>query len=312
MVAPGYLAFISKLAPKENISAYIGCNFISYMIGLLGGSIVFGIIVAYVGVDLRMPYFFYGILISFALLLFFAFIIYYRTWGQDVIERAKKIREMEEGVKEDWGASDEYKEPIMFKIFDQKFVTVVPLLLVPVVLFGTFSFGTFNYIGPEEEVEEIPFDINDYIVTEGSSFDFAGDLVQGGSDSEIIIIEVGEGELLDEGELLKSISFLLTWEDEGNEGLLGQHQNPPDEFSITASLDENNTKTDSGSNPQDGEGSLELTFDFTHESAESVIGTGEWMWEVTLENVGDFTSPRFTDNSNSYTLVVTTEIYSPE
>jgi MFS family permease len=312
MVAPGYLAFISKLAPKENISAYIGCNFISYMIGLLGGSIVFGLIVAYVGVDLGMPYFFYGILISFALMLFFAFIIYYRTWGQDVIERARKIREMEEGVDKGLGVSDDYKEPRMFVIFDHKLTTVVPLLLIPVVLFGTFSYGTFSYIGPEEEVEEIPFDIDNYLVIEGSSFDFPGDLVEGASDSESIIIEVGEGEYLDEGELLKSITFMLTWEDEGDEGVVGQHQNPPDEFSIMASLDENNTKTDSGSNPQGGEGSLELSFDFTHESAESASGTGEWVVEVTLENVGDFTSPRFSDNSNSYNLLVTTEIYSLE
>ena len=98
LVAPGYLAFISKLAPKENVSAYIGCNFISYMIGLLGGTIVFGLVVAYVAVELEMPYFFYGILIAFGLFLMFAFTIYYQTWGQDVIARARKIREEEEGI----------------------------------------------------------------------------------------------------------------------------------------------------------------------------------------------------------------------
>jgi MFS family permease len=48
IVAPGYMAFVSKLATKEKVSAYVGCNFISYMIGLLGGTIVFGSIVVYV------------------------------------------------------------------------------------------------------------------------------------------------------------------------------------------------------------------------------------------------------------------------
>ena len=35
IIAPGYMAFVSKLAPKEEVSAYVGCNFISYLIGLL-------------------------------------------------------------------------------------------------------------------------------------------------------------------------------------------------------------------------------------------------------------------------------------
>ncbi|MEE9151993.1 MAG: MFS transporter, partial [Thermoplasmata archaeon] len=64
IIAPGYMAFVSKLAPKEKVSAYVGCNFISYLIGLLGGTFVFGLIVTYVGIELQMPHFFYGIILS--------------------------------------------------------------------------------------------------------------------------------------------------------------------------------------------------------------------------------------------------------
>jgi MFS family permease len=313
IIAPGYMAFVSKLAPKDKVSAYVGCNFLSYLIGLLGGTSVFGLILWFVGTELQMPHFFYGIIISIGLVLLIAFIMYYWTWGQDIIDRAKKIKELEEGVSEEKSIPSDYKEPFLFQLFENKLSVVICAILIPIVLVSTYSMGTMEFRDPfAEDDEVVPFDIDNYVIIEGSSFDFPGDLVEGGSDSESILIEVGDGEYLNDGELLKSIKFVLTWEDEGDEGVVGQHQNPPDEFSITVFLDENNTKTDSGSNPQGGEGSLELTFDFNHESAESVVGTGEWVWEVTLENVGDFASPRFTDNSNSYNLQVTTEIYSHE
>jgi len=306
MVAPGYLAFVSKLAPKENVSAYIGCNFISYMIGLLGGTFVFSLVVAYVGVDLMMPYFFYGILISFALILLFAFIIYYKTWGQDVIERARKIKEIEEGKTRDLGFPVDYKEPVMFRIFDQKISPIVPLLMVPLIIFGSYSFGTFDYIGPEDDEVPPPFNLDDYIIEDGSFFEFDGTLSEGDTTSETITIE------LNEKELLKSIAFELTWEDEGDEGIFNQWVNQPDRFSLTTSLEGNFTDTESGENPQGGQGSIMIEFEFDHDSAESVIGTGEWIVEVTLVSCGGFVNPLYTDDSNSYELVVITEVYIPK
>jgi hypothetical protein len=319
MVAPGYMAFVSKLAPKENVSAYIGCNFISYMIGLLGGTFVFGYIVAYVAVDIETPYLFYGILISFALVLFFAFIIYYKTWGQDVIERAKKIRALEEGEDKELGIPSDYKEPIMFRIFENRLTAVLPLLLVPIVLFGSYSFGTFHYIGPEEEVTP-PFTPDDYTIIDGSSFEFDGTLQEGNTASETIDIRIGEGEYLEEGELLKSITFDLTWEDEPDQdfgpfGLISL-ENQPDEFSLTVTEDDNYTETESDTNSQGSEGRITITFDFEHNTIESINGTGEWVVVVTLDYCGDFEDPTSfitdIDNSNNYELVVTTEIYTPK
>ncbi len=301
MVAPGYLAFISKLAPKENVSAYIGCNFISYMIGLLGGSIVFGLVVAYVGIDLGMPYMFYGILISFALLLFFAFIIYYRTWGQDVIERAKKIREMEEGIKEEWGTAEEYKEPILFRIFDQKLVTIVPLLLVPVVLFGTFSFGTFEYIGPEEEVEG-PFDWADgYELVDAETLAFDGDASENSQDE--VLIDIGE-------ENVKSISFTLTWTDEpADTGFI----NEADEFSLSVETP-NGTLYESESSTSSS-GKITVPISFNPESPIFEEGTGTYTVTVICGDCGDQHSMGplgliiRTDNGNTWDLSVDYDFY---
>ncbi len=306
IVAPGYMAFVSKLAVKEKVSAYVGCNFISYMVGLLGGTFVFGIIANYVGVEFEMPHFFYGILLAFGLALLIAFVIYYWTWGQDIIERAKRIKEMEEGIEYKSELPSEYKEPIMFRIFDNKLSVIICAILIPIVLFSTFTMGTLTFYPPEEEEEEPPFSLDDYIIIAGSSFGFDGTLQEGSSTSETVTTE------LNEGELLKSITFKLTWEDEGDQGPGQIWENQPDEFSMTASQGGNFTDTDSGENPQGGEGSLIITFEFDHESAESIIGTGEWLVEITLVSCGGFINPRFTDNSNSYDLVVTTEVYTPK
>jgi MFS family permease len=306
IVAPGYMAFVSKLAVKEKVSAYVGCNFISYMIGLLGGTFVFSLIVNYVGVQLEMPHFFYGILISFGLGLLIAFVIYYWTWGQDIIKRAKRIKELEEGIDEKSEIPSDYKEPIIFKIFDNKLSVIICAILIPVVLFSTFTMGSLTFYPPEEEIEEEPpFNVEDYIIIDGSSFTFDGTLQEGATTSETITIE------LNEGEFLKSITFELTWEDEGDEGLFGQWENQPDEFSMTASQGANSDTT-TGLNPQGGMGSITITFELDHDSAESINGTGKWIAEITLVNCGGFDIPLYTDNSNSYDLAVNTEVYAPE
>jgi MFS family permease len=219
MVAPGYLAFISKLAPKDNVSAYIGCNFISYMIGLLGGTIVFSLIVAKVAVEMQMPYFFYGILVSFGLFLFTLAVLYYNSWGQDVIARAKKIREEEEGKKEEVDKS--YVEPLIFRLYESKKIVIFPLLLIPIMLFSTFSLGTFIYIGPEEDIEVIPpTDWTKYNVVVGS-FEENGYLNE--NSEEELIFNITEPNVI-------SVTFTLTWQDEGD--VDNRHTNDPDYFSL--------------------------------------------------------------------------------
>ncbi|UCE75416.1 MAG: MFS transporter [Methanomassiliicoccales archaeon] len=321
IVAPGYMAFVSKLAVKEKVSAYVGCNFISYMIGLLGGTFVFSLIVNYVGVELEMPHFFYGILLAFGLGLLITFVIYYWTWGQDIIERAKKIKEMEEGTDEKSETPSDYKEPIIFQIFDNKLSVIVCAILIPIVLFSTFSMGTLTFYPPEEEEEELPaFNVEDYNIIDGTSFGFSGTLSEGGSASETITIYIGEGEYLEEGEFLKSIRFELSWEDEPDQNVgpfgLISLENQPDEFLMSVAEGENFTKEDTGTNPHGGEGRIEITFNFDHDTIESINGTGEWEVEVTLDYCGDFEDPTglYTevDNSNSYNLVAITEIYTPK
>jgi hypothetical protein len=314
MVAPGYLAFVSKLAPKDNVSAYIGCNFISYMIGLLGGSIVFGFIVAYVGVELARPYLFYGILISFALFLFIAFIIYYRTWGQDVIARAKKIRELEEGP-EKLAAMEEYTEPVMFRIFERREIVIFPMLMIPVVLFASFGMGTHTYIGPEEEDEEEGITLDDYTVVTGPVFEFSGDAQEQGDSQETVTILSGEGENIAEGDYLKSITFTLTWTDEdAGTGFT----NEPDEFSLKVETPNGTVFEEGPVSDNGGTGMVTISVKFMLEEAISGESTGTFTVTVICGVCGDEHSIgplgliTNADNGNEWDMMVTSDVYSPK
>lgn len=315
IVAPGYMAFVSKLAPKEKVSAYVGCNFISYMIGLLGGTFVFGMLATIIATEMEMPHFFYGVVVSFGLALLIAFTLYYWTWGQDIIKRAQKIKELEEGTDNELKVDTGYREPLMFRIFDKKTTVFACMLLIPVILISTFSMGALTFYGPEEDEEEIPpFIAENYNIIPGISDDFGGNLNEGGTTPETFNAE------MEENNFMQSITFELRWQDEEDIKRVGVSpltwENQPDEFSLTVTQGENFTKTDRGSNTHGSEGSITITFDFEHDNIESTNGTGEWLIEITLVNCGDFTNPplptTYPDSSNSFDLSITTEIYTPK
>jgi MFS family permease len=308
MVAPGYMAFVSKLAPKDNVSAYIGCNFISYMIGLFGGTLVFGLIVAYIAETLQMPYLFYGILISFALVLMFAFITYYKTWGKDVIERARKIRELEEGKDITPTMQDEKKEPFIFRLYETKIAGIAPLILVPIVIFASLSFGTFDYIGRDEDDEGSGPKLTDWsrwTVTDGGPLTSSGQLQEGASTVETI--SVGENNVL-------SIKFTLTWTDEPDQQYGPRtYYNEPDTFSIQAQApDGTESRSETGSNPQGGSGEISVTINFSPDKDPYLNGTGSYNVTIELIECGDFFSNGpigFTDTENSWELAVEYEYY---
>jgi MFS family permease len=319
MVAPGYYSFTSKLATEDKVSAYIGSTFISTLVGLALGSIVLGFLANYLVVNIQMPYFFLGIAISFSLVLFIGFITYYRMWGQDVIERARRIAESEEGKKDE--VDPDYKEPILFRLYETRTPILFSIVLIPIVLFGTFSMGTFTYIGPEEEVEEGPvitvFDSENYNVDVAVSGSFSGTLNEGQFDSETFTVGLGEGHIVEEGQFIKSVMFSLTWEDEAPPGLGILATNQPDVFELNVTFEDGWSKAIFAQNPQGEPRTLTITKEYTHESIHSENGIGEWEIIIILLNAGDITAgPRdgrsLDDPDNSYSLEIITEVYTPK
>jgi MFS family permease len=311
IIAPGYMAFVSKLAPKEKVSAYVGCNFISYLIGLLGGTFVFGLIVTFVGTGLEMPHFFYGIIISIGLVLLIAFIYYYWTWGQDIIERAKRIKEMEEGFSTEPKVPADYKEPIIFRLFENTYSVIICATLIPIVIIGTFSMGTMEFQDPFEEDDASGPRLTDW--SQWSTGD-GGPIISSGllqENSETVeTVEVSEPNVI-------SITFTLTWTDEPDQQYAFRtYTNEPDTFSLKAQApDGSESRQISGSNPQGASGELEITMEFNPDVDPYLNGTGTYNVTIELGECGDFFSNGpigFTDTENTWELSVEYEYYYEE
>ncbi len=313
MVAPGYLAFVSKLAPKEKISAYIGCNFLASFTGIFGGALIFGLVASIVGVDMARPHFFYGLLMAFGFIILILFIVYYKAWGQEIIGRAKKIEAKEKCCEvEDLVDKTAGKEPFIFKIFDKRSTQVIAALLIPIVLVGSYAMGTNVFFPPDDDDDEaIVFTLDDFEIVAGISAESSGNLQEG--ESEIVsIVPFG----LEEGELLKSVTIELVWTDEDDfTRLFRTWENQPDHFQLSVSSGGNPTMTETGANSHGQEGRISITMEFDHDSSKSLNGTEDWVIEVTLvncENLENPTSPiAYTDSSNDYEVFTTSEVYKP-
>jgi MFS family permease len=273
MVAPGYLAFVSKLAPKEKVSAYIGANFLATMLGLVGGTFVFGTLFNIIGIQMEMPRFFYGLLITFGLLLLIGFITYYKAWGKDILERARRIKEMEEGPIEEEVERPKswYMRP--FDIIDLRAFRLLPMIVIPIVLFATFSYGS-NVYSPDEE--ESTFDM----IWEGNSISYqASERVNEGQDEFRFSFEVPM--------MSTWINGTLEWTDEAVRIPL---QNNPDSFRVSLIDPEGQEVTSDGPS----ENSLGFNHRITYETDEEgrlieVNNTGVWEAVISCDDAGDIT-----------------------
>jgi len=115
-----------------------------------------------------------------------------------------------------------------------------------------------------------------------------------------------------------SISFRLTWTDEEDVGWIGpspNHENHPDEFTLSAVGPDGSVKgSGSASNQHGMDGLLELTLTVPTPIVDSLNGTGDWDITITV-NAGDHEPARiglfkFLDNGNDFTLEIFHEYYS--
>ena len=323
MVAPGYLSFVSKLAPKEKVSAYIGCNFLASFSGIFGGTLLFGLLASLIAVDYLRPHFFYGLVMSLGLLTLVGFMVYHRAWGKDIINRAKKIEAMERGAEEgeDEVVLDVPKpttEPLLFRLFDIKIAVLIPLILIPLILAGTLWMGTDVFYPPEDPDKPDEWSLDDYEAVEGPTFTVNEYLAENTPGEYSWTVP------LNEDEYLHSIVFTLTWEDEpdvnaGPGGVI-TFANQPDQFSLdlfqAADPDDDTTTEDSytegpNSNPRGDQGMITYNQAYDHEKKESMNGAGSWVITVTCGTCGDQEGYLRTqqDNGNDFSLEVTTQIY---
>lgn len=332
MVAPGYLAFVSKLAPKEKVSAYIGCNFLATFTGIFGGALIFGLLTNFIAVGFEMPHFFYGIIITIGALILFGFLVYYHKWGKEIIERSRIIKQMEEGTS----AEDRVELPPpgwtrILNIFDKKSSKIIPMAIIPVALIGTFIMGTSTFyppvIGDDIVNEPGPFVLDDFDVTDGQVYSEGGSLEE---DSQVPVAFTFNSSEGDVEHKLKTLTITLTWTDEEDINRLGflptTFENQGDSFALEAvyTADPNDettmnisSSTDYVTNNHGSSGVVTLTIEIGHSFEDSRNGTGDWNIIVKLGTCGNYEANRpavlgYTDSSNDFEISIETEIYIPK
>jgi MFS family permease len=295
MVAPGYLAFVSKLAPKAKVSAYIGCNFLASFVGIWGGALIFGLLSNFVAVGWEMPHFYYGLVIMIGVMILIGFMIYYRSWGKDIIERAAMIKAEEEGIHID-EAREKHHEPFYLKFFDTRKSIIVPVILIPIILIATFTMGTNTFTPAEGEVTSDVVIVYDELSMTTALSGYAD---EGGSVEETIP---------DPGNATW-ITATLTWNDESVRRPL---DNRPDTFTLTIIDQEGNELADSNSN-----GNIELRMNVTwvedeNSDEEQNPPTGPFTIIVTCDDADEIFGPlgvlaRSQDVGNDWDLSVTVD-----
>jgi hypothetical protein len=300
LVAPGYLSFVSKLAPKEKVSAYIGCNFLASFTGIFGGALILGLVASVIAIDMARPHFYFGLLLGFGLIILILFMVYNKVWGKDIINRAKHI-EMEETdiSEEEFEARKMKREPFLFKMFDFRMAMVIAAALIPVILVSTFAFGTDTFYPPEDEEPE-PF----IVIKEELSITYSnsGDLIEGNE----------EDYLIDDPGNSTWITATLTWTDEPVRiGLT----NRPDTFILTV-LNQNGEEV---AMERSSTGRIEISENITLPEPENgdddeVQPLGQFTIVVRCENADDVYGlagifVRQQDTGNEWELSVTIDHY---
>jgi MFS family permease len=288
---PNFISYVSKIAPKERLTIYMGYIFIATGIGLVLGSLFGGLLYENIARYMERPKLFWGIVISVGLVSTFFLMFYNRLYSE------KKPKEGEEkGVI-----------PIKRDILEMKFTMVLPLIFIPVILFISYSGGTNSYFAQyEEESEEFfPDWANDYNLVSVDYYTEPGYSAEN-SNTEISITLSQEEDIKN----LESVTFTLTWQDEPDYS--GRHSNQPDSFTLKINSPEGSA-SDSG---QQNDGYASVTIEFDPQNDPYFNGTGEYQITIQCDNCGDHELWRPSggvqdqpDNGNDWSLDVKYSYY---
>ena len=285
MVHPGFISYVSKIAPKDKVAIYLACIFISTGLGQLVGGFMHGWWYNEFGFNQQRPQVYVALVVSVGLLSLTGFMWYNR-------------RQVQETLKKDPGAE------VDTSIWTKPVTMLVVLLFIPLILWGAWTLGPLPLIsGPE-----VPDDGTDWtkydIITGDQSFSRSANE---NSDSDTPFV-ISDTNVID-------VTFTLTWTDEPDASV--RHVNEPDEFALEVfAPDGRDFQTQFSFNPQGGSGQVSLTVEFDPDDDPYVNGTGDWIANIRCGDCGDhvlwrpsggiFDQP---DNGNDWDLDVTYRYY---
>jgi MFS family permease len=285
IVHPGFIAYVSKIAPKDKVAIYMGAIFISTGVGIVAGPAIMGIWYSSFVENAHMPKLFGTAIVAVGLLTLACFILYNR-WINKLAKEEDPAYEMDTSI---WT-----------KITS----SAVAFLFIPIIIGVGFTGGTDIFYGDEDggSVEAINW-TRDYDLLSGELIPITGSSNENSESVEVVAIDANN---------LKSITFTLTWTDEADDT---GFTNQPDQFSIEAVAP--NGESDSAGptyNPQDGEGVVSATITYEPDKDPFTGGVGRYNVTISCGDCGDQTSGIFgvyttPDNGNAWTLTIEYKYY---
>ncbi len=259
---PGFISYVSKIAPKDKVTIYMGSIFISTGLGNAVGGIVHGFWYNFYARTLFQPQVYVSLVIAVGLITLIGFILY----NQWMIRETLILKPME---KVDTG------------IWTKTITVGVVFLFIPITIGAAFVGGPAQFFGHDNGEKSVPnwnleYDmITDTHRTESGYSDE-------NSENDIMVI-LSKEELKN----LVKVTFELNWVDEADASF--RHDNQPDTFAISVNTPEPNNQTLRSSDSSSGTVVLE------HDVLDGNVpkndpyfnGTGEYLITIHCGPCGD-------------------------
>jgi dipeptide/tripeptide permease len=204
IVHPGFISYVSKIAPKDKVSIYLACIFVSTGLGQVLGGVVQGQWYQNLGYEQGRPQVYIALVMVVGMLTLIAFILYNKWQIRETLVKDPKA-DVDTGI---------WTKPITI---------VVVLLFIPITVMFSYSLPIMELVDPPDEPDDLP-DWSEYVI-----------------ETEVLPTETGysnENAVLDVtldvlNANVRSITVTLTWTDEPDAGI--RYTNEPDEFSLDVS-----------------------------------------------------------------------------
>jgi len=284
---PGFIAYVSKIAPKDKIAIYMGILFVPTGIGTVVGGIVHGFWYEVFVVQWNMPKLFGAGLGATGLITLFCLILYNR-WIN------KMAKEEDSTYVEDKG------------IWVKSSSAFVALLLIPMVISAGILAGTNTFYRAEEEgTIAASTDWSKYEIVAGSPITMSG---YADENTDTLVT----GQIKEEN--LISMNLTLTWTDEPDiQYGIRTYENEPDTFSLRVETPDGSEEREGPESNAHGEsGEIILTITFDPDVDPYLNGTGQYNITVECGDCGDlFTTGLigFTDSGNDWDLTIDYDYY---
>ncbi len=326
---PTYIAYVSKIAPKERVTVYMAYAFIPPLIGLSLGNALGGVMYSALAEEMHRPKLFWAAMGAVGLATMALLLIYSQTLAR---RRADELESISHAVAAGGGesgaggavegeraaalgpaasvggaqgAGGALGQSVARNFVGSRLSPLLCILLIPVLIGGAYGGGASTYLRELSAQGGSGW--------EGYSLESSEAMVFTGSSQEnsetVVAVDIEE-------RLLACVTFTLRWRDEEDiVRFMRTYENRPDEFGI-AVVSPNGTAVSSQmvANERGREGSVSIHLALNFSGPREAEGNGTYDVSIVCGSCGDFFPAYgvigFTDTGNDWALEVVYEYYA--